>query len=81
VDTLLESARIEFDPDRRTKLYHEVHRLIHDDPPYTFVNSVPEKRPISKRIGNVVISPNGPFNYYPGGIYWYVKSDMMEAKK
>ncbi len=81
VDSLLESARVEFDQDRRNRLYHQVHRLIHEDSPYTFINSVPEKRPINKRIGNVVISPSGPFLYYPGGIYWYVKSDMMEAKK
>lgn len=81
VDKLLERARVEFDQEKRNDLYHQVHALIHDDSPYTFINSVPEKRPIHKRIGNVVISPNGPFIYYPGGIYWYIKSDMMEAKK
>ena len=81
VDKLLEHARVEFDREKRNNLYHQVHGLIHDDSPYTFINSVPEKRPIHKRIGNVVISPSGPFVYYPGGIYWYIKSDMMEAKK
>ncbi|MFQ5510270.1 MAG: peptide-binding protein [Candidatus Krumholzibacteriia bacterium] len=81
VDTLLERARVEFDKDKRNELYHQVHRLIHEDSPYTFVNSVPEKRPVHHRIGNVAISPSGPFRFYPGGIYWYVKSDMMEARK
>ena len=75
VDMLLEAGRVEFDLEERAKIYHAVHRLIHEDQPYTFVNTVPEKRPISKRIGNVVLSPDGPFKFYPGGIYWFVKSD------
>jgi peptide/nickel transport system substrate-binding protein len=80
VDSLLELGRVEFNQDRRAAIYHEVHRLIHEDQPYTFVNSVPEKRPISKRIGNVVLSPLGPFDFYPGAIYWYVKSDPVAKK-
>jgi peptide/nickel transport system substrate-binding protein len=81
VDSLLELGRREFDREKRQKIYHEVHRLIHEDQPYTFVNSVPEKRPINKRIGNVTLSPDGPFKFYPGAIYWYIKSDIVEAKK
>jgi peptide/nickel transport system substrate-binding protein len=81
VDSLLELARVDFDQGRRTEISHQIHRLIHEDQPYTFVNSVPEKHPISKRIGNVKISPDGPFNFYPGAIYWYIKGDLMEAKK
>lgn len=75
VDLLLEAGRVEFDQQKRAEIYHAVHRLIHEDQPYTFVNTVPEKRPISKRIGNVVLSPDGPFKFYPGGIYWYIKRD------
>jgi peptide/nickel transport system substrate-binding protein len=81
VDSLLELGRVEYDRDSRQEIYHKVHRLIHEDQPYTFVNSVPEKRPINKRIKNVVVSPNGPFNFYPGAIYWYVKEDTKQAKQ
>jgi peptide/nickel transport system substrate-binding protein len=72
VDSLLEAGRTEFDQDKRAEIYHQVHRLIHEDQPYTFVNTVPEKRVISKRIKNVIISQDGPFNFYPGAAYWYV---------
>lgn len=72
VDSLLEAGRVEFDQDKRAEIYHEIHRIMHDDPPYTFVNSVPEKRPINKRIKGVVISPNGPFDFYPGANYWWI---------
>lgn len=73
VDRLLEEGRVEFNIEARARIYHEVHRLIHEDQPYTFVNAVPEKRPINKRVGNVVLSPAGPFNFYPGAIYWFIK--------
>jgi len=81
VDTLLERGRIEFDHGARKAMYHRIHRLIHEDQPYTFINSVPEKRPFSRRIGNIVISPNGPFDFYPGAAYWYVKEDTSQASK
>lgn len=81
VDSLLEVGRVEFDLEKRRRIYHEVHKLIHEDQPYTFVNSVPDKRPISKKIGNVVISPGGPFDFYPGAIYWYIKDEFLEAAR
>jgi len=72
VDSLLEAGRTEFSRARRQECYHAIHRIMHSDPPYTFVNTVPEKRPISRRIKGVVISPNGPFDFYPGARYWYI---------
>ncbi len=81
VDSLLEAGRVEFDKEKRKEIYHRVHRLIHEDQPYTFVNSVPEKRPVSKRIGNFVVSPDGPFDFHPGASYWYIRADTTHAAK
>jgi peptide/nickel transport system substrate-binding protein len=81
VDSLLEAGRVEFDREKRKEIYHRVHRLIHDDQPYTFVNSVPEKRPINKRIGNFLISPDGPFDFHPGASYWFIRADSTRAAK
>jgi peptide/nickel transport system substrate-binding protein len=81
VDSLLEIGRIEFDQQKRAEIYHKVHRLLHEDQPYTFVNTVPEKRPISRRIKNVVISPDGPFNFYPGSAYWYIEGKVARADR
>lgn len=72
VDSLLEAGRVEFDQAKRATIYHEIHKIMHEDQPYTFVNSVPEKRPISHRIQGVVISPNGPFDFVPGSNYWWI---------
>jgi peptide/nickel transport system substrate-binding protein len=81
VDKLLEQGRLEFDQDKRADIYHQIHRLMHEDQPYTFVVTVPEKRPINKRIQGVVISPDGPFNFYPGAAYWYVENNQTQAKR
>jgi peptide/nickel transport system substrate-binding protein len=82
VDSLLELGRITFDQEARGAIYHEVHRLMHLDQPYTFINTVPEKRPIHKRVKNIVISPNGPFDFYPGSSYWYIdETDLKSARK
>jgi peptide/nickel transport system substrate-binding protein len=72
VDSLLEAGRVEFDPDKRAAIYHRVHRIIHEDQPYTFINAVPEKRPIAKRIQGVVVSFNGPYDFWPGADYWWI---------
>ncbi|MFQ5893597.1 MAG: ABC transporter substrate-binding protein, partial [Nitrospinota bacterium] len=37
VDRLIEEGRTEFDQARRTRIYREIHRLIHEDQPYTFL--------------------------------------------
>jgi peptide/nickel transport system substrate-binding protein len=71
VDSFLEAGRTEFNQKKRAEIYHRVHRIIHDEQPYTFINTVPEKRVINKKIKNVIISPEGPFNFYPGARYWY----------
>lgn len=82
VDSLLELGRVTFEQDERAAIYHEIHRLMHLDQPYTFINTVPHKRPINKRLKNIVLSPNGPFDFYPGSRYWYIdETDLQSARK
>jgi peptide/nickel transport system substrate-binding protein len=79
VDSLLVAGRREFDPAVRERIYHEVHRLIHEDEPYTFINSVPDKRPIAKRIHGVKIAWSGPYDFWPGANYWWVDDAPARA--
>lgn len=81
VDSLLERGRKVFDREERRSIYHQVHRLIAEDQPYTFVNSVPDKHAIRRKIGNVVISPDGPFRFYPGANYWFIRPEFAEARR
>lgn len=59
VDELLEQARAEFDEDKRNAIYHRFHKILHEEQPYTFLNSSPILDIISQRIENVVIHKYG----------------------
>jgi peptide/nickel transport system substrate-binding protein len=72
VDSLLVLGRAEFDSGKRQSIYHQVHRLIHEDAPYTFINTVPDKRPIAKKIHGVKFAWSGPYDFWPGASYWWV---------
>ncbi|MEE9519004.1 MAG: peptide ABC transporter substrate-binding protein, partial [bacterium] len=37
VDRLIEEGRTEYDQATRTRIYRKIHRLIHEDQPYTFL--------------------------------------------
>ncbi|HXV14948.1 MAG TPA: peptide-binding protein [Candidatus Krumholzibacteria bacterium] len=79
VDSLLVAGRSEFDQAKRQRIYHQVHRLIHEDQPYTFINTVPDKRPIAKRIHGVKFGWNGPYDFWPGASYWWVDDAPGDA--
>jgi peptide/nickel transport system substrate-binding protein len=81
VDSLLELGRTTFGQEARAEIYHEIHRIMHIDQPYTFINTVPEKRPINKRVKNVIVSPNGPYDFYPGANYWYIDESELESAR
>lgn len=72
VDSLLVAGRREFDQEKRAAIYHRVHRIMNDEQPYTFINVVPEKRPIARKFQGVVIGPMGPYDFWPGANYWWI---------
>lgn len=82
VDSLLVLGRKEFDQAKRAEIYHQVHRLIAEDQPYTFVNAVPDKRPIARKIQGIQISPMGPYDFWPGANYWWIdETDGLASKR
>lgn len=52
-DEILEKARREFDDDKRAKLYHRFHEILHEEQPYTFLYANPELKAVSRRFTNV----------------------------
>lgn len=72
VDSLLVAGRAEFDQTKRAAIYHRIHRIIAEDQPYTFINAVPDKRPIARKIQGIKISPLGPYDFWPGANYWWI---------
>ncbi len=78
VDRLLEQGRRTFDREKRRQIYHEVHRRLYEDQPYTFL-FVSDALPIvSARFRNVVSSPIGiGYNF----IDWYVPGTEQRYKR
>ncbi len=72
VDELFELGRKEFDFEARRKIYQEIHKLIYDDQPYTWIYNRPLLAAINKRIRGVQLSPRGIFNFDPSYGGWWV---------
>lgn len=59
VDRIMEEARREFDPDKRTEMYYRLQEIIHDEQPYTFLFCLLVKVAMDKRFENVELYPLG----------------------
>lgn len=59
VDQILEEARTVFDREERAELYKKLHRIVHEDQPYTFLWQTPALVAVDKRFRNVEAYPMG----------------------
>ncbi len=58
-DELIETARREFDEQKRRALYHRLHAILHEEQPYTFFYCPKQLTLVDKRFENVKA-----YNYY-----------------
>jgi len=75
VDRLLEEARRTLDEDKRYELYHEFHKIIHEEQPFTFLFMRPERRFLDRRFENVKIHKLGL-----NELDWYVPKAKQRYK-
>jgi len=54
VDQLIEQGRVEFDRNKRALIYHQIHKIIAQDQPYTFLFTPKARIAVNKRFRNVV---------------------------
>lgn len=73
VDELIERGRTEFDQAARAAIYRELHQLLSDEKPYTWVVQVSTKWAINKRIRDVEEAEGfGLYGWYPGPAKWWI---------
>ncbi|MEM8494398.1 MAG: peptide-binding protein [Planctomycetota bacterium] len=74
VDAAIEDARTTIDPEQRMPKWHEVHRILHEEQPYTFLLNRQALRLFNNRVRNVETAPVGlNFEYLNGGVIpWYI---------
>ncbi|MGB2630826.1 MAG: peptide-binding protein [Candidatus Omnitrophota bacterium] len=77
VDELIVLGREEFAPAVRREIYHEIHRVISEDAPYTFLFFPYATPAIDKRFKGIIPAPAGiGYNF----IDWYVPEDEVKYK-
>jgi peptide/nickel transport system substrate-binding protein len=74
VDKLFEQGRREFDSEKRRQIYQEIHKIVYEDQPYTWISNPPILAVFNKRIRGVQFSPRGIFNFNPSFEGWWVPS-------
>jgi peptide/nickel transport system substrate-binding protein len=74
-DIIIDEARRTIDEDKRYALYHKLHRLLHEEQPYTFLFTRPERGFLDKRFENVIIHKLGVWPYE-----WYVPKEKQMYK-
>jgi peptide/nickel transport system substrate-binding protein len=72
IDELFAEGRREFDFEKRRKIYQEIHRILYDDQPYTWLYNRPILAAFNRRIGGVQFSPRGVYNFDPSFYAWWV---------
>lgn len=78
VDELFEKGRLEFDFEARKKIYQEIHKILYEDQPYTWINNRPILAAINKRIRGVQLSPRGIYNFDPSYSGWWVPAGQAK---
>lgn len=80
LDKVIERARTTVDTAERMKLWQRVHRILHEDQPYTFMLNRKALRLFNKRIRNIKPATIGlNFEYLNGGMMpWYVPKDQQK---
>ncbi len=58
-DELIDKIRVEFDLEKRTKLCHQFHQLLHEEQPYTFLFSSYSLVGVNKNLKNAKVFPVG----------------------
>ena len=83
LDAAIEDARTTIDPEQRMPKWHEVHRILHEDQPYTFLLNRQALRLFNDRVRNVQTSKLGlNYEFLNGGVLpWYIPSDEQSAMR
>ncbi len=74
-DRIIEKARITINDDERNKLYHQFHRILHEEQPYTFIYTKPAEAFLDKRFENVNMHLLGLVQYE-----WYVPKEKQRYR-
>ena len=80
VDRLIEEGRVELDHERRVEIYRKLHRILHDDQPYTWIVQAASKWGVSRTVQGVRVADGfGLFLWNPGSRAWWIEGASPEG--
>ncbi|MBW2645340.1 MAG: peptide-binding protein [Deltaproteobacteria bacterium] len=84
VDQLWVEGRRTFDIKKRTEIYHKIHRLIHEDQPYTFLYVADSTPALSKKFKRLIVDAVGketlvPIEMTKGGLLFNIHEWVVPA--
>jgi len=75
-DRLIEAGRRELDQSKRKEIYQQLHALLSEDQPYTWMIQSSAKWALTKRVRNAELSRGmGFFLWFPGELGWWLAGD------
>ena len=66
IDELFQKGKYELDLEKRKEIYRQIHRLLYDDQPYTWLYFRNAYFAFNNNLRGVNFSARGPYNYGPG---------------
>jgi len=66
IDELFQQGKYELDLEKRKEIYRQIHRLLYDDQPYTWLYFRNAYFAFNNNLRGVNFSARGPYNYGPG---------------
>lgn len=66
IDKLFQDGKYELDPEKRRKIYQQIHLKLYEDQPYTWLYFRNAYFAFNKSLRGYNFSPRGPYNYGPG---------------
>lgn len=79
IDTLLEQGRLELNPDKRMKIYHEFAKVLLEDSPIVYLSAGYGLTAIHKRVKGIV-SPAPPAGIGYNSHEWYIPEQLRRAE-
>ena len=73
-DEIMETARMEFDEEKRNAMYRRFHAILHEEQPYTFLYTEPRLVILDRRFHNVVMHKLGTDMRD-----WYVPAQLQKT--
>ncbi|MCH2202155.1 MAG: ABC transporter substrate-binding protein [Fuerstiella sp.] len=66
IDQLFQDGKYELDPEKRRRIYQDIHLKLYEDQPYTWLFYRNAYFAFSKSLRGYNFSPRGPYSYGPG---------------